>query len=90
MTLIIPGVEVTVVKEVLAPQLAPSGVLGLVGIVAIVFSSKAMNGTRPVDKANTHGLIHISFQSGVIPKRLWITSLPPAAAGYSTFQTAAW
>ena len=33
MTLIIPGVEVTVVKEVLAPQLAPSGVLGLVGIV---------------------------------------------------------
>ncbi|HOY01067.1 phage tail sheath subtilisin-like domain-containing protein [Zoogloea sp.] len=33
MTLIIPGVEVTVVKEVLTPQLAPSGVLGLVGIV---------------------------------------------------------
>jgi hypothetical protein len=33
MALIIPGVEVKVVKEVLAPQLAPSGVLGLVGIV---------------------------------------------------------
>ncbi len=33
MALIIPGVEVTVVKEVLTPQLAPSGVLGLVGIV---------------------------------------------------------
>ncbi|GLS06343.1 hypothetical protein GCM10007860_35250 [Chitiniphilus shinanonensis] len=32
MTLIIPGVEVKVVKEVLAPQLAPSGVLGLVGV----------------------------------------------------------
>ena len=31
MALIIPGVEVKVVKEVLAPQLAPSGVLGLVG-----------------------------------------------------------
>lgn len=31
MTLIIPGVEVKVVKEVVAPQLAPSGVLGLVG-----------------------------------------------------------
>ena len=33
MALIIPGVEVKVVKEVLAPQLASSGVLGLVGIV---------------------------------------------------------
>ncbi|HNO87694.1 MAG TPA: phage tail sheath subtilisin-like domain-containing protein [Rhodocyclaceae bacterium] len=33
MALIIPGVEVKVVKEVLSPQLAPSGVLGLVGIV---------------------------------------------------------
>lgn len=32
MTLIIPGVEVKVVKDVLAPQLAPSGVLGLVGV----------------------------------------------------------
>jgi len=32
MTLIIPGVEVKVVKDVLAPQLAPSGVLGVVGI----------------------------------------------------------
>ena len=32
MALIIPGVEVKVVKEVLAPQLAPSGVLGVVGI----------------------------------------------------------
>ncbi|MBL8480713.1 MAG: phage tail sheath subtilisin-like domain-containing protein [Rhodocyclaceae bacterium] len=32
MTLIIPGVEVKVVKEVLAPQLAPAGVLGLVGL----------------------------------------------------------
>lgn len=32
MTLIIPGVEVKVVKDVLAPQLAPSGVLGLVGL----------------------------------------------------------
>lgn len=31
MTLIIPGVEVKIVKDVLAPQLAPSGVLGLVG-----------------------------------------------------------
>jgi hypothetical protein len=31
MTLVIPGIEVKVVKEVLAPQLAPSGVLGLVG-----------------------------------------------------------
>ncbi|HSC81551.1 MAG TPA: phage tail sheath subtilisin-like domain-containing protein [Chitinolyticbacter sp.] len=35
MTLIIPGVEVKVVKEVLAPQLAPSGVLGLVGIAEL-------------------------------------------------------
>src|SRR4051794_14292504 len=32
MTLIIPGVEVRVVKEVVAPQLSPSGILGLVGI----------------------------------------------------------
>ncbi len=32
MTLIIPGVEVKVVKDVLAPQLAPSGVLGVVGV----------------------------------------------------------
>ncbi|WP_148717129.1 phage tail sheath subtilisin-like domain-containing protein [Chitinolyticbacter meiyuanensis] len=35
MTLIIPGVEVKVVKEVLAPQLAPSGVLGLVGVAEL-------------------------------------------------------
>jgi hypothetical protein len=32
MTRIIPGVQVTVVKEVVPPQLAPSGVLGLVGL----------------------------------------------------------
>ena len=32
MALIIPGVEVKVVKEALTPQLAPSGVLGLLGI----------------------------------------------------------
>jgi hypothetical protein len=32
MARIIPGVQVTVVKEVAPPQLAPSGVLGLVGI----------------------------------------------------------
>ncbi|NML13677.1 phage tail sheath subtilisin-like domain-containing protein [Azohydromonas caseinilytica] len=32
MTLIIPGVEVKVVKDLLAPQLAPSGVLGIVGL----------------------------------------------------------
>lgn len=32
MTLVIPGVEVRVVKEVVAPQLSPSGVLGLVGV----------------------------------------------------------
>ncbi|MFZ4647481.1 MAG: hypothetical protein ACOYNP_17130 [Gemmataceae bacterium] len=32
MTLVIPGVEVRVVKEVVAPQLSPTGVLGLVGI----------------------------------------------------------
>lgn len=32
MASIIPGVQVTVVKEVVPPQLAPSGVLGLIGI----------------------------------------------------------
>ena len=32
MTRIIPGVQVTVVKEVVPPQLAPSGVLGIIGI----------------------------------------------------------
>lgn len=32
MTLIVPGVEVKVVKDVLTPQLAPSGVLGLVAV----------------------------------------------------------
>jgi hypothetical protein len=32
MVLVIPGVEVSVTKEVVAPQLAPSGVLGLVGL----------------------------------------------------------
>jgi len=34
MARIIPGVQVTVVKEVVPPQLAPSGILGLVGLVA--------------------------------------------------------
>lgn len=34
MARIIPGVQVTVIKEVVPPQLAPSGVLGLVGVVA--------------------------------------------------------
>ncbi len=32
MTLIVPGVEVKVVKDVLTPQLAPSGVLGLIAV----------------------------------------------------------
>jgi hypothetical protein len=31
-SLVIPGVEVSVVKEVVAPQLSPSGILGIVGI----------------------------------------------------------
>ena len=35
MTLVIPGVEVRVVKEVVAPQLAPTGVLGLVGLTEL-------------------------------------------------------
>ena len=35
MTLIIPGVEVKVVKDVLTPQLAPSGVLGLVAVTEL-------------------------------------------------------
>lgn len=30
--LVVPGVQVTVVKEIVPPQLAPSGVLGLVGL----------------------------------------------------------
>lgn len=30
---IIPGVQVSVVKEVVPPQLSPSGVLGVVGLV---------------------------------------------------------
>lgn len=34
MARIIPGVEVKVIKEVVPPQLAPSGVLGIVGLVA--------------------------------------------------------
>lgn len=34
MARIIPGVQVTVIKEVIPPQLAPSGILGLVGLVA--------------------------------------------------------
>lgn len=33
-TQIIPGVQVQVIKEVVAPQLAPSGVLGIVGLTA--------------------------------------------------------
>ena len=37
-TLVIPGVEVRVVKEVVAPQLSPSGILGLVGITQNVLS----------------------------------------------------
>lgn len=34
MARVIPGVEVKVIKEVVPPQLAPSGVLGLVGLAA--------------------------------------------------------
>ena len=32
MTLILPGVEIQVVKEIVAGQLNPSGILGLIGI----------------------------------------------------------
>ena len=32
MTLILPGVEITVVKEIVVPQLNPAGILGLIGI----------------------------------------------------------
>lgn len=35
MSLVIPGVQVEVVKEVLPQQLAPSGVLGLVGFTEV-------------------------------------------------------
>lgn len=34
MARIIPGVQITVVKEVVPPQLAPSGIFGLIGLVA--------------------------------------------------------
>ena len=37
MTRIIPGVEVKVVKEVVPQQLAPSGVLGLVGYIDTLY-----------------------------------------------------
>jgi hypothetical protein len=43
MTLVVPGVEVQVVKEVVAPQLSPSGVLGLVGL-----TEKIPDGLTPV------------------------------------------
>ena len=55
MALIIPGVEVKVVKEVLSPQLAPSGVLGLVGIVETPgsqFSQKTKIADRKTAEAN--------------------------------------
>ena len=38
MARIIPGVQVTVVKEVVPPQLAPSGVLGLIGLTETVLT----------------------------------------------------
>lgn len=34
MSRIIPGVQITVVKDVVPPQLAPSGIFGLIGLVA--------------------------------------------------------
>jgi hypothetical protein len=50
MSRIIPGVQVTVVKEVVPPQLAPSGVFGIVGLVA-----PAREGTSrgPVERVGT-------------------------------------
>ncbi len=50
MARIIPGVQVTVIKEVVPPQLAPSGVLGIVGLVA-----PARGGTtrKPVERVGS-------------------------------------
>lgn len=46
-TRIIPGVQVTVVKDVVTPQLAPSGVLGLVGL-----TEKVLENTERVSSWN--------------------------------------
>ena len=43
MVLVIPGFEVRVVKDVVAQQLSPSGVLGITGL-----TEKAPPGTQPV------------------------------------------
>ncbi|RKH68283.1 phage tail sheath protein [Corallococcus llansteffanensis] len=60
--LIIPGVQVTVVKEVLPQQLSPSGVLGLVGFVAdpkidkVVRASSWSRFTQVLGLASTYSL----------------------------------
>lgn len=53
MARIIPGVQVTVIKEVVPPQLAPSGVLGLVGLVAPKPESVAAR--KPVERVSSWG-----------------------------------
>lgn len=72
MVLVIPGVEVSVTKEVVAPQLAPSGILGLVGL-----TERTPPGTRTVQslasfveaygRASVHSLPEaaLALQNGV-------------------------
>ena len=50
MARIIPGVQVTVIKEVVPPQLAPSGVLGLVGLVA---PARPGTSRKPVERVGS-------------------------------------
>jgi hypothetical protein len=53
MTRVIPGVEINVVKEVVPPQLAPSGVLGLVGLTetALTRTERASSWNRFLEVA---------------------------------------
>src|SRR5262245_51525359 len=52
MARIIPGVQVTVIKEVVPPQLAPSGVLGLVGLLSPARPGVAR---KPVERVSSWG-----------------------------------
>jgi hypothetical protein len=52
MARIIPGVQVAVIKEVVPPQLAPSGVLGLVGLVS---PPRAGTTRKPVERVGSWG-----------------------------------
>lgn len=94
MVLVIPGVEVSVTKDVVAPQLAPSGVLGLIGLTektpaGAVSVLSVASFVDAFGRASLHAMpdAALALQNGV--RELVVVALPSSAGKAASAAVAA-